>query len=452
MILLALSISSCSSSGQDDITTPEPTPTPTPNPKPEPQQVGIAFGGSSGAWQDAPTSRTRTEDGKAGLETLFPSFRIWGYKTTDANTHDLQTVMQGYNVLHTSASSGSTTTNTDDWEYVGLSNTALNTTQTIKYWDYSATSYRFLGYTQLKINDKEVKTKTENFGISNENAGIENNENTETGNTAADNASTEPSQTFSIPYTYSDQAKATTTPYLSELWFSKAPSANEGGTTTNEGEPSSNYGKSVTITFAPVIAKVRFKFTYPDDIQNINIQEIRFCDSRYQSASSTDNNPDADAAANTPLNGTINAKYSLGETSGNKNPELSWTTSTAENSKGKLIFTTPYEEKDASIHITPSVSEYSKWYYCLPYASFASTDDTADTFEQGNYTITARIEGNHSTATVPKEYMQWKAGYQYTYTFKITEAGTQITFADVKVEQWQTAPNTDNNGSGTAGW
>ena len=416
MILLALSISSCSSSGQDDITTPEPTPTPTPNPKPEPQQVGIAFGGSSGAWQDAPTSRTRTEDGKAGLETLFPSFRIWGYKTTDANTHDLQTVMQGYNVLHTSASSGSTTTNTDDWEYVGLSNTALNTTQTIKYWDYSATSYRFLGYTQLKINETTVMS--------------------ETGNTDTDNASTEPSQTFSIPYTYSDQAKATTTPYLSELWFSKAPSANEGGTTTNEGEPSSNYGKSVTITFAPVIAKVRFKFTYPDDIQNINIKDIIFCG----------------AAANTPLNGTINAKYSLGETSGNKNPELSWTTSTAENSKGKLIFTTPYEEKDASIHITPSVSEYSKWYYCLPYASFASTDDTADTFEQGNYTITARIEGNHSTATVPKEYMQWKAGYQYTYTFKITEAGTQITFADVKVEQWQTAPNTDNNGSGTAGW
>lgn len=428
ILLLALSISSCSSSGQDDITTPEPTP--TPNPNPEPQQVRIAFGGSSGAWQDAPTSRTGTEDGKAGLETLFPSFRIWGYKTTDANTHDLQTVMQGYNVLHTSASSGSTTTNTDDWEYVGLSNTDLNTTQTIKYWDYSATSYRFLGYTQLNINETTVKS--------------------ETGNTAASNASTEPNQTFSIPYTYSDQATATTTPYLSELWFSKAPSANEGGTTTNEGEPSSNYGKSVTLTFAPVIAKVRFKFTYPDDIQNINIQDIIFCDSRYQSASTTDNNPDA--AADTPLKGTIYAKYSLGETSGNKYPELSWNTSTAENSKGKLIFTTPYEEENASIHITPQVSEYGKWYYCLPYASFASTNGTAGAFEQGSYTITARIEGNHSSATVPKEYMQWKAGYQYTYTFKITEAGTKITFADLQVEQWQTAPNTDNNGSGTAGW
>lgn len=415
IILLALSISSCSSSGQDDITTPEPTPTPTPNPNPEPQLVGIAFGGSSGAWQDAPTSRTRTEDGKAGLETLFPSFRIWGYKTTDANTHDLQTVMQGYNVLHTSASSGSTTTDTEDWEYVGLSNTDLNTMQTIKYWDYSATSYRFLGYTQKEINETTIKS--------------------ETGNTEANNASTEPSQTFSIPYTYSDQATATTTPYLSELWFSKAPSANEEGT-TNEGESPSNYGKSVTITFAPVIAKVRFKFTYPDDIKNINIQDISFCD----------------ATADTPLNGTICAKYSLGETSANKNPELSWITSTAENSKGKLIFTTPYEEKDASIHITPDVSEYSKWYYCLPYASFASTDGTTGAFEQGNYTITARIEGNHSTATVPKEYMQWKAGYQYTYTFKITEAGTQIVFSDLQVEQWQTAPNTDNNGSGTAGW
>lgn len=405
ILLLALSISSCSSSGQDDIITPEPTPTPTP--KPEPQLVSINFGGSSGAWQDAPTSRA----GKAGLETLFPSFRIWGYKSMDANTQALQTIMEGYNVLHTSASSGSTTTNTDDWEYVGLSNTDLNTTQTIKYWDYSANSYRFLGYTQKSINESNVKSATEN--------------------TVADDDSTSPSQTFSIPYTYSDQATATTTPYLSELWFSKAPS-------TSEGESSSNYGKSVTLTFAPVIAKVRFKFTYPDGIKNINIQDIIFCD--------------ATADTPLPLKGTINAKYSLDETSTDAYPELSWNTSTAENSKGKLIFTTPYEEEDASIHITPNVSEYSKWYYCPPFASFASTDGKAGAYEQGSYTITARIEGNHSSATVPKEYMQWKAGYQYTYTFKITEAGTTITFADLKVEQWQTAPNTDNNGSGTAGW
>ena len=42
-----------------------------------PESKGIAFGGNNGTWQDAPTSRATS-----GLETLFNTFRVWGYKTT----------------------------------------------------------------------------------------------------------------------------------------------------------------------------------------------------------------------------------------------------------------------------------------------------------------------------------------------------------------------------------
>ena len=72
-------------------------------------------------------------------------------------------------------------------------------------------------------------------------------------------------------------------------------------------------------------------------------------------------------------------------------------------------------------------------------------DNTAKCF-----VITAEINGKKATATVPAEFMQWKAGYQYTYIFNITEAGTNIAFTNMQVEKWVETP-IKNNG-GTEGW
>ena len=399
IIIMAVILASCSSSQQDDPITPEPSP------NPQPELVGISFGGNHDIWQDATTTRA----GKTGLETLFPSFRVWGYKTTDANLASTQTVMDGYNVKYVQGTSGSTTSNSDDWEYVGIANSS--TTQTIKYWDYSASSYRFFAYSP---SDANISVSTSDAS----------------GSTAAG----EDSQSFSYPVTYSETATDKDFPYISQLWLATGKD---------------NYGKNVVLTFAPLIAKVRFRFIYPDDITQINIKDIQFQDSRYANGTAS---MDGTTQTNTPLKGTLGLAYPLTGTPTNNAPTYSWTTSQVAGSTGALIFTTPYEEENATIHINPSVSAYGKWYYCLPYASFATTDGAAGPYTQGSYTITARIDGNHSTATVPAEFMQWKAGYQYTYTFKITEAGTQIVFSDLQVELWQTAPNTDNNGSGTAGW
>lgn len=73
-------------------------------------------------------------------------------------------------------------------------------------------------------------------------------------------------------------------------------------------------------------------------------------------------------------------------------------------------------------------------------------------FTQGPYTIKATIDGTPISTTVPEEFMQWKAGYQYTYIFKITEAGTIIAFSNLQVEEWRPGTNIKNQGSGTAGW
>ncbi|WP_444370074.1 hypothetical protein, partial [Prevotella sp.] len=76
--------------------------------------MGIAFGGANGTWQDAPTTRTTN----TGLETLFTSFRVWGYKTTSDVTSlsSSQLIMDGYKVVFTQGSAGNTASNTADWE------------------------------------------------------------------------------------------------------------------------------------------------------------------------------------------------------------------------------------------------------------------------------------------------------------------------------------------------
>lgn len=393
LLLAATAMLSCSSSkhGNDPIDPDDPN-------EPDPTLVGISFGGNNGIWQDAPTTRAT---GGSGLESMFSTFRVWGYKTSGAAMTQAQTVMDGYRVLFVNNSEGSTDSNTDGWEYVGVKNPNLPSGQTIKYWDFAATSYRFFGYSPFENTEVTVKN-------------------------GADNLS------FSFPFKYSENATASSIPYASNLWLAKSSGGESSGGNTTATE---KYGSCVTLTFSPIIAKVRFRFSYPDGTEEITIKDIKFCDSRYI---------DSPTAADTPLQGDITATYPLTGEPTSTTPLVSFETGTSIGAKGQLALTTPYEEKDATIHISPQVKEYSKWYYLPPMAAIP--------YEQGPYTITARINGNLSAATVPAAYMQWKAGYQYTYIFKITNAGTVISFSDLQVEEWLPGSEIDNQGSGTEGW
>lgn len=379
--LTALCLLSCSSSKDDGPYDPDP----------DTQLDAIAFGGNGGAWEDAPATRAAT----TGLESLFQTFRVWGYKTTDAAKQTVQTVMDGYKVAYRQNSAGTTETNAADWEYVGVSNDKWQGAQTVKYWDYGASSYRFFGYTPFDANATAVRS----------------------GEGSADDAI---EATF--PFEYADDATATSIPYASEMWLA---------TNTANGK---SYGQQVTLAFSPLIAKVRFKFTYPDGTTSVTITDIQFQDSRFAT--------DADAA-DTPLRGTLTAVYPLRGEPQSVYPSLKWTPAT-QNATGNIVMTMPYETADDNIHIIQNPADYDKWYYVPPLDIIP--------YEQGAYTMTARIDGNFSTAVIPSQYMQWRAGFQYTYIFKITEAGTLITFADLEVEKWLPGTDIENKGSGTEGW
>ena len=383
---MALCLLSCSHSGQDDPFIPGSS------------ESGIAFGGNSGNWQEAGSRAwsqigARAGEGETGLETLFSSFRVWGYKTkTDTDqdggngTAAIQKVMEGY-LVDWEQNKG--------WEYIGKQNTFLNTTQTIKYWDYSASSYRFMAYA-YNGETKEVTSSTDDY------------------------LST---TTFRIPYAFSDAATSTTTPYISELWVSN-----------NQSTDQNKFGEQVKLTFAPLIAKVRFKFKYADG-QKPEIKDISFKDSRWQKDADGNLQWPASEGTTTPTAGNIVISYPLSET--NTDVSKTWNSGTT----GPLELTIPYEEETDPIHQT---NIYQKWYYMPPM-------DIAN-YKQGSYTITAKVNGNPVSAIVSSDYTQWKAGFQYTYTFKISETNTSISFAEVQVEQWRENGVLDNNGNGTKDW
>lgn len=378
----ALCLLSCSSE-QDKPETPEPKP-----------NVGIAFGGANSKWQDEQTTRGAGN----GLETLFTSFRVWGYKTTSdvSALSSSQIVMDGYKVLFTQGSAGNTASNTADWEYVGIENPMLSIPQTIKYWDHSATSYRFFAYSPFRSDV--------------------------TAPTAAD-----PNVSLSFPFEYSDAATATSSPYTSRLWLA-TPSSN--GTSAS----SPAYGSCVTLTFAPIIAKVCFRFTYPNGTKSVTMRNIQFSDSRFL---------DGASKADTPLRGTIHATYPLTGIPSSQQPVITMAPASTD-ATGLILLTVPYEEPSDAVHILKDPTLYQKWYYVPPLANIP--------YEQGAYTITVNISGKKVSATVPAQYMQWKAGYQYTYIFKLSDVGDNITFADLQVEQWLPGAEIKNDGNGTQEW
>lgn len=379
---MALCLFSCAGSGQE-----EPD---VPTQPEEPKGVSISFGGNSGTWQDAPTTRANEE---TGLETISKTFKVWGYKTTGGNYtsgfDQSQNVMDGYTVNWTQQTANTTSSNTADWEYVGIHNDKLNANQTIKYWDYSATSYRFFAYSPA--NAKVTTTLLSEDG------------------STANNLNTATQTSFSIPFTYNKDATAVTTPYISDLWLSD-----------NQNFENRKYGACVKLTFAPIIAKVRFKFNYLKDTK-ISITDIVF-----------KNINDAPS----PIEGKIIVSYPITGTGA----KASYKWETTKTGTEPLKFTIPYEEDADLNHQT---TERKKWYYVPPLGD----SDTP----QGAYIITATIDGKKSTATIPAEYMQWKAGYQYTYIFKITEAGTVISFSNLQVEKWTESTPIQNSG-GTGGW
>ena len=234
-LLFPLMLTACG--GHDDALTDEPAS----------QLVPIAIGSAQEADMQEATRAGLPLEEVLGGSAAEKNFRVWCYKTmsTDGTSYTQpQTVMDRYIVQWKDNTAGTTSSNTADWEYAGIQNNDLNATQEIKYWDMSATSYRFFGFAP--------------------------------GNRLASETN------YTYPASHGDgfvwfditfPANATTpeeSPYISMMWFSNNSQANH------------TYGDGVTMEFMKPVCKVRIKLLRMDGTLIENPAEEGFSQLEFQ--------------------------------------------------------------------------------------------------------------------------------------------------------------------------
>lgn len=199
----------------------------------------------AGPSQEAVTRSAMEAMTRAGrpLEELHSAFTVWGYKNmsrTGETFDELQTVFPGYTVNWQANTAMTTTTNTHDWEYVGIAD------QTIKYWDLSARAYRFFAVTSSISSTKEDVTSPY-----------------------------PPFEPQEVHTTYRvtlavDADDEDVIPYFSRLWFST------GELPTYEDK---QFLKPVQLEFLQPLARVRFMFKSGDpsvDLETLQLEDTEF--------------------------------------------------------------------------------------------------------------------------------------------------------------------------------
>ena len=374
----ALAVCSCSDTAD---TTPEPQ-------QPAGPLTAITFSAAQ------PQDETVTRAGGRGLEEVLTgekTFQVWGYKNDGYDSANdtytsYQTVMPNFTVNWAANTAYTTTSNTNNWEYVGQGATAeQQANQTIKYWDWSVKAYRFFGYA---LGNATATPATQPVAVTVAN-----------GTVAATPSATE--VTFTATVDASTQAGREAAPYFSRLWFST-------GNPTDY--PDRQFGHPVELQFLKPFARVRVMFTYAKpEITRTNISSLSFAPTG--------------GTSKIPQSGTVTIHYPL---KGEGTMETySATFASADESSALTAITQDYYECSDSNDPAYALREY--WYYVVPRTT------------QGSYTMTINIFGDEKSVVVPEPYMQWKPGYEYTYIFKITEGGSlTLDVIQVAIDQWIT--------------
>lgn len=393
---------------------------------------------------------TRAE-GAAAATKLNSQFIVWGEKNevqvsgepavtaTGSAPATGNLVFPNYKVTYGANTAYTTTSNTKDWEYVGLSygdekaNIKYNSTavtgdvQTIKFWDYAATSYTFTAVSALpddisgnKVSINKITTATGE------------------GQTIFDKG---------YQVTVTDMAD------LNSLYF--ADRVNIAQSDTKDRTAANQYGGNVKFTFRNGISQVRVAMY--ETIPGYDVKVTKFS---YKDAENADQNSTTNFVANVPnvspasgktsVAGTFTVKYyeknAANDAAGITNhPTISFTPTTASDSK---VFITLGDQIAAATKLgeTAAAPTFDK----TDGADADSDPDFTTVFPQENNSTNLKLTVDYQlkntvtgetinitgkTAEVPAQYLQWKPNYKYTYIFKINDNDLYpITFDAVTVE------------------
>lgn len=348
-------------------------------------EAPISFGSGT------PAMTRADKTGSAAATDLNNNFVVFGYKTmSDASK---QTVFDNYQANYVTSSAHTTTTNSAGWEYVGYKNlpadmtgntgvsgnTGSGTDQTIKYWDYSASNYKFYAYS----------LGTGKSGPSYANASL---------------------MSTSDTYTLEGDQDQLASCYISEL---KTISDPDGSTPTE-----------VDLRFLSIKSKIQLGFY--ETIPGYSVKSLTFYDSGADDAS--DGTPVLYAGSSIlPKAGT----YTITFDSDGK-PQLAWAAAVSEGTQANVAFSSTlsdyasidYREENLSntyLGRASNAATKTEVKEILPYATGADLTLKVD------YVLVSRdgsgetIEAKGATAKIPAAFTQWKPNYKYTYLFKISE-------------------------------
>ena len=361
--------------------------------------------------------------GPAAATLLGNNFYVTGTKGTEPTTSPTTNlVFDNYLVHYGANTAGTTTSNTANWEYVGVvpgsaptanyaKLSALNM-QSIKYWDYSTAQYDFLAFstgtfkavTTTPVAADEIGVTAMKYG--------------------GDLASSGLAYTFDLP-----SIAALKDAYITDI--TEVVKA--------------NYGKEVTLQFKNLGSKVRIALYETVPGYSVQAASVRF----YTVDGTTGFTTDDKGTAATLISANTSSFASKGQIAvyfpnvgtnnhGNDNYDKAAATVTAGAGDTKKSFGTLATDKyvgkesyEAAGNLYPGRT--------LPTATFAGDKDAAyyeTVFPVSTgYPLTLRIDftlvstdGSGETITVygakavvPATYTKWQPNYAYTYIFKISD-------------------------------
>ena len=390
---------------------------------------------------------TRALEDKNAADKLGNMFFVWGEKNESKTTSNdsyaataANTVFQNYTVKYGENTANTTTSNTQDWEYVGLNDAVSNanltpqapTSQTIKYWDANATDYTFTAVSAKPsdITDTNNKVVIKKITKAPENG------------SALDKG---------YEITIKDLNAA------ADVYVSDRVNITKKDLAT--GNPENAYGGFVKFTFRKFQSKVRFGIYEKVPGYKVVITGLKYTTKaaagESQATVETHTSTDTDktfgvtgdfvaAGENTKYtvtyetasadnNGlTVNrAKFNVGNstkqtyfTSGTEGTNWLSTEFKGVNDSGNK---TVGEEANAPTWDKGDATDGSKsWTPILPNPQNTTPLTLEISYDLYSEDTGEKISVDYKKVNVPYEYCQWKPNFAYTYLFKITDKSADL--------------------------
>lgn len=352
----------------------------------------IAFG------FNLPNSSRATATGADAAAKLNNHFVVYGTKhvvAEDSSATNDDAVYTNFQVKYKQNTAGTTASNTNDWEYVGLQGyDAVPANQGVKYWDYSAKN----GYTFTAFSSKDISYPAAESDL------------------VKVTKVTEGKTIYDKGYTVSIKEGAN----LDSLYYSDRTVVGK-----------SDFGKPVTLTFRNFASRIRVGFYetvpgydvkidsfYFDDNATVPVTTFKAMDKVSTTAfKAALQNVKKDAESNIMTVAYYDSTFAENE----NQPTVATNTTVTYNYDLTLGSGITAATKLAETSAAPTWDNDGNYTTVYPFEA-----NTNPMLIRVDYTLTAndgtndKIVVKNARVVVPVQYVQWKSNYAYTYLFKIS--------------------------------